>query len=175
MAKKNDVDIVTEEKIAKGGVLVKFYFDIQDKDKSKLQPLLIDLINNGLMKEHGIVYVYGSIEEPIESHGVYVTSGEITALFDNFMPLVTVAFKYAPAGVEILKPDREMVFKVSQLQSLLMDISQVSLDYSKLILEKVLKPEELEDIEKKLENRAMLGKKFIEESNNNSKNLEEKK
>jgi len=160
---KSDVDIVTEEKIAKGGVLVRLYFDIQDKDKEKLQPLLVDLINNGLMKEPGVVYVYGSIEEPIESHGVYITSGTITALFDNFMPLIGVAFKYAPAGVEILKPDKEMLFKVNQLQSMLMDISQISLDYSKLILEKVLKPEEVEEINNKLKNRAMLGKQFLEE------------
>ena len=62
---KSEVDKVTEEKIARGGVLVKFYFDMQHKDKEQLQPLMTDLINNHLMKEKGVVYCYGAIEEPL--------------------------------------------------------------------------------------------------------------
>ena len=37
---KSDVDRTTDEKVAKGGVLAKLYFDMQNKDKEKLQPLL---------------------------------------------------------------------------------------------------------------------------------------
>ena len=38
---KAELDRVTEEKILKGGVLAKLYFDMQDKDKDKLQPLMV--------------------------------------------------------------------------------------------------------------------------------------
>lgn len=167
---KNDVEKVTEEKIRDGGVLVKFYFDMQEKDKEKLQPLLVDLINERLMKEPGVVYVYGSVEEPLEKDGVYITSAMVTVLFDKFLPLLSVAFRYAPAGIEILKPEKEMHFKTSELQSVLMDMSALSIGYSQFMLEKILKPEELEEIKKQMERRAELGKKFL-----NERKTEEKK
>lgn len=158
---KNDVEQVTEEKLAKGGVLVKLYFDMQEKDKDKLQSLLVDLINQRLLKEPGVVYCYGAIDEPLERDGTYITSAIVTALFDNFMPLIGVAFNYAPAGIEILKPEKEMHFRIGDLQSMLMDVSQISVNYSKFILERIMKPEDLENIKKQLDNRAETGKKII--------------
>ncbi len=158
---KNDVEKVTDETIAKGGILVRFYFDMQDKDKEKLQPLMVNLVNEQLMKEPGVVYVYGSIEEPLEKGGVYTTSGVITMLFSNFAPLVGISFKYAPAGLEILRPEKEVRFRTNELQSILMDLSQISMDYSKFIFEKMLKPEDMENIRKQMENRAELSKKFL--------------
>ncbi|MGI0100787.1 MAG: hypothetical protein ACREBH_03685 [Candidatus Micrarchaeaceae archaeon] len=159
---KSDVDKVTEEKIAKGGLLVKFYFDMQSEDKEKLQPILVDLINERLMKEKGVVYCFGSVEEPLEKGGIWITSAIVTVLFDSFVPLIGISFRYAPAGIEILKPMNEISFKMFELQAMLMDLSQISLDYSKYILEKVLKPEDLEKIRGQLENRAETGKKILE-------------
>lgn len=159
---KSDVDRVTEEKIAKGGILVKLYFDMQHTDKDKLQPLMIDLINERLLKERGIVYCTGAIEEPIGKDGIYITSAIVTVLFDGFGPLVNVAFNYSPAGIEIIKPAKEMLFKTFELQSILMDISQISLNYSKYVLEKVLKPEDIERIHSQINNRVEIGKKLLE-------------
>lgn len=159
---KSDVDKVTDEKIAKGGVLVKFYFDMQDKDKEKLQPLLVDLINERLMKEPGVVYCYGAVEDPLERDGIYITSAMVTILFDKFRPLFGVAFKYSPAGIEILRPENTMQFKTFELQAMLMDLSQISLDYSRYILEKVLKPEDVDKIKGQLDNRMEIGKKMLE-------------
>ena len=168
---KNDVEKVTEEKIRAGGVLVKFYFDMQHNDKEKLQPLLVDLINERLMKEPGVVYVYGSVEEPLEKDGVFITSAMVTVLFESFLPLLSVAFRYAPAGIEILKPEKEMHFRTSELQSMLMDMSALSIGYSQFMLEKILKPDELAEIKRQMENRAEIGKRFLEKK----KAAEEKK
>lgn len=172
---KNDVERVTEEKIEKGGILVKLYFDMQDKDKEKLQPLLVDLVNERLMKENGIVYCYGEINDPIEHAGMYSASAIITVLFDNFIPLIGIAFKYAPAGIEVLKPEKGMHFKANELQSMLMDLSQISLDYSKFILEKAMTPEEVAEIRRKMENRADIGKKLMQDKVKKEKDKEEKK
>ena len=159
---KSDVYKVTEEKIAKGGVLVKLYFDMQHNEKEKLQPLLVDLINERLMKERGVVYCYGSVEEPLEREGTYITSAMVTMLFDSFIPLIGVAFRYAPAGIEILKPQGSMNFKTFELQSMLMDLSQISIDYSRYILEKVLKPEDVTKLKEQMENRHELGRKLLQ-------------
>jgi len=159
---KTELEKVTEEKIAKGGVLAKLYFDMQHKEKDKLQPLLVDLINERLLKERGVIYCYGVIEEPFEREGVFVTSAIVTVLFENFFSIVGVVFRYAPAGVEILEPEKDMRFKIHELQSMLMDLSQISVDYSKYILERVLKPEDLKTLTEELENRTLIGKKFLE-------------
>ncbi len=159
---KSDVEILTEEKISKGGVLAKLYFDMQHKEGDKLQPLLVELINEHLLKEKGVIYCYGAIEEPMEQGGISITSAALTMLFESFMPLVNVAFNYAPAGIEILKPNKEMTFKISDLQSLLMDLSQVSVNYSKYIAEHVLKPEDMVGVDEMLTRRLALGKKLIE-------------
>jgi hypothetical protein len=159
---KSDVDKVTEEKIAKGGVLVKLYFDMQHKDRSQLQPILVELINEHLMKEKGVVYCYGAIEEPLQKGEMFITSASVTMLFDSFFPLVGIAFSYSPAGIELLKPNTTMTFRASELQSMLMDLSQISINYSKYVLEHVMKPEDLANINQQLNNRAELGKKLIE-------------
>ncbi len=159
---KNQVDEVTEETVAKGGVLVKLYFDMQSKDKDQLQPLMVDLINKHLLKENGVVYCYGSVEEPLENQGIFVTSAIVTMLVKSFFSLVSITFNYAPAGVEILEPVKDMKFNVNDLQSMLIDLSQLSLGYSKFMLERVLKPEDLKNIEKQIENRVELGKKLME-------------
>lgn len=159
---KNDVDRVTEEKLAKGGVLVKLYFDMQDTNREKLQPLLVDLINGRLMKEKGVVYCHGSIEEPIENKGIYITSAMVTVLFDSFMPLVNIAFNYAPAGIEILKPAGEMTFKVHELQGMLMDMASISVVYSKYIIDNVLKGEDLQRLKNQIDERVETGKKHLE-------------
>jgi hypothetical protein len=159
---KSDVDRVTEEKIAKGGVLVKLYFDMQHKEKDKLQPLLVDLINERLMKEKGVVYCVGAVEEPLERDGMFITSAVVTVLFEKFMYLVGIAFNYAPAGIEILQPYNEMTFKTHELQGMLMDLSQISMDYSKYVMEKVMKPEDLATMKKQIDNRVELGKKLLE-------------
>ena len=159
---KSDVDRVTEEKVARGGVLVKFYFDMQHKDKEQLQPLMTDLINNRLMKEKGVVYCYGAIEEPLQQKDVYTTSAMVTVLFENFMSIINIAFNYAPAGIEIIKPTKDMSFRIGELQNMLMDMSQLSAAYSRFILERVLKPDEIDAMNKSLMNRAEIGKRFLE-------------
>ncbi|MGC8669760.1 MAG: hypothetical protein ACP5TL_01240 [Candidatus Micrarchaeia archaeon] len=159
---KSELEELTDEKVSKGGILVKLYFDMQNTDKEKLQPLMTELINEHLMKETGVVYCYGSIDEPIENKGVYITNAVVTMLIENIVPLVGIALRYSPAGIEVLRPSKEVVLKISNLQSLLMDLSMFSLEYSKYVLEKVLKPEDIANINKQIENRLEIGKKLME-------------
>ena len=107
--------------------------------------------------------------DPLERNGIFITSAMVTMLFEKFQPLVGVAFKYSPAGIEILKPENTMTFKTFELQAMLMDLSQISLDYSKYILEKVLKPEDVEKLNGELENRFETGKKLLEKKEDEKK------
>ncbi len=162
MAKKSELELLTEDKIKNGGILAKVYFDIQDKDKERLQPLLTDLINNRLLKERGVVYGAGRINDPIKTDDLFITSAIVTMLFENLSSIINVAFNYAPAGIEIIKPERELSISTFDAQRILLDLSNVSLTYSKYIMEHVLKPEEIDLVKKQLKNRAELGKNVID-------------
>lgn len=166
---KNEAERVTEEKVAKGGILVKMYFDMQSEEKDKLQPLLVELINERLLKEPGVVYCFGSVEEPILRDKLYVTSATMTVLFENFKSLILTTFKYAPVGVEVLKPQKELHINVWDLQPFLLDLSQLSIDYSRYMLEKILKKEDFDVINKQMENRKDMGKNLIDKSKKEDK------
>ncbi len=170
MAKKSEVDIVTDEHVEQGGVLVRMYFDVQDKERDRLQPLLVDLINNRLLKEKGVVYCYGKINEPLERDGMFITSAVVTTLFKSLGPLVNVVFNYAPMAIELIKPEKEFHMKTSELQSVLLDLSSVSLTYSRYMLERIMKKEDLEAVRKQIENRIEVGKKAIEDSKKEGSN-----
>ncbi len=159
---KSEMDKMTDEGVAKGGILVKFYFDMQSEEKDKLQPLLVDLINERLMKEPGILYCYGAIEEPIKRDKYFITSAAVHCLFASIRNLMLIAFKYAPIGVEIIKPQKDVHMNVWDLQAAILDISQFSSQYSRYILEKVLQPEDLALITRDLENRKEMGKRLME-------------
>ena len=159
---KTELDRVTEEKVGSGGILVKMYFDMQSEEKEKLQPLLVDLINERLLKEKGVVYCYGAIEDPIKKDKYFITSAAVTVLFESLKHLIWATFKYAPAGIEVLKPQKDIRINIWDLQSTLLDISQLSTDYSRYILEKVLKAEDMDVINREMENRKELGRRLIE-------------
>ncbi len=159
---KDELVQVTENAIRNNGLLARLYFDIQDKDKEKLQPLLVDLLNNRLLKEKGVIYGYGKINEPIESGDLFVTSATITLLFDSLGTAVNIMLNYAPVAVEVLKPENEMHIKMAEVQSILIDLSNVSVAYSRYILEKVLTADDKAVILKEMKNRTELGKQLIE-------------
>ncbi|MGI0141124.1 MAG: hypothetical protein ACREBF_00520 [Candidatus Micrarchaeales archaeon] len=83
-------------------------------------------------------------------------------LFKDIGALINVAFNYAPAGIEIMKPDKEVSIKTSELQSIILDLSKVAMEYSQFILSRVLSKEDFEKAKTDLQNREMIGKKLLE-------------
>jgi hypothetical protein len=159
---KKQVEEVTKRAIEKGGLLVRLYFDMESEKQEELQPLMVDLINNRLLKTPGVVYCVGAIDEPVKLKDTYSTSAQVTALFDGMWPLVNVMFTFSPAGVEILKPSKEYVLKLPELQSLLLNVAQISMEYSNYILSRVLKPEDFEKIKEQMKAREELGRRLME-------------
>jgi hypothetical protein len=161
---KSEVEELTEKTINDGGLLAQMYFDMQSESSEELQPLLTDLIDNRLLKTPGVLYCFGAIDEPIllQKEKVYSSSAQLTLLFKNFGSMVNVVFNFAPAGIEILKPTKDLRLKISEMQSLLLDISNISVSYSEYILGKVLSKEDFEKVDRDLKGRAELGKRLLE-------------
>ncbi|MCL5427741.1 MAG: hypothetical protein M1321_01000 [Candidatus Marsarchaeota archaeon] len=160
---KTEVDELTEKTIAKGGILAKLYFDMQSKNEEELQPLMADLINNRLLKSVGVLYCTGAIDEPIKlaKENVYSTNAAVTVLFNDIGAIVNAVFNFAPAGVEVLKPQGDFRIKHGDFQSLLLDLSEISVSYSKYILERVLSKEDFEKVNLDMKLRSELGRKLI--------------
>lgn len=158
---KSEVTEVTQKALKTGGLLTKLYFDMQSEKPDELQPLMTDLINNQLLKAPGVIYCFGTIDEPIKLRDVYSTNAIVTALFKDIGALVNVVFNFSPIGIEILKPEGEYVVKISDLNGVLVSLSQISAEYSKYILTKVLTKEDLEKINTSLEAREEMGKRLI--------------
>ncbi|MDE1825173.1 MAG: hypothetical protein KGH61_00620 [Candidatus Micrarchaeota archaeon] len=159
---KSEVEELTRKTLESGGLLVKLYFDMQSEKAEDLQPVMTDLVSNKLLKAPGVIYCVGEIEEPIKLGDKYSTSAAVTALMKDLGALINVTFNYVPVGVEVLKPDKEFVLKTAQLQSVLVDISQVAMQYSEYILSRVMTSEDYEKIKKDFENRELVGKKLLE-------------
>lgn len=142
--------------------MAKLYFDMESEKADDLQPILTDLINNRLLKTAGVVYCYGMIDEPIKLEKSYSTNAIVTGLFKDVGSLMNVAFNFAPAGIEILKPERELKLKTNELQAVLLDLAQISVNYSQYILSRVLSKEDYEKVMKDMKNREELGKRIME-------------
>ena len=158
----SEVEEVTEKTISKGGILAKLYFDMQGEKGGDLQPLMADLINNRLLKSLGVVYCFGSIEEPIKIEGYFSTSATITILFKDLGAAINVVFNFAPIGIEVLKPSGEYSVKTSNLQSILIDLSNISTNYSTYIMNNVLSPDEKTRLEEDVKRRKALGKHILD-------------
>ena len=158
---KSEIDELTDETVGKGGILAKLYFDMESEKKEDLQPIMTDLINNRLLKAVGVVYCVGVIEEPIKMDKTYSTSATVTGLFKDIGSLINVSFNFAPAGLEILKPKGEIKIKSNELQSILLDLAQISVNYSQYILSRVLSKEDYEKVMNDMKNREELGKKVM--------------
>ena len=173
--KKEGVEEVTKKVLDNGGILAKLYFDMQSEKPDDLQPLMAEMINNNILKAPGVVYCYGSIDEPIKVDELtYSTSAALTILFKDFGALLNLSFNYAPAGVEILKPEKEYTLKTSEMQSIVLDVAQISVNYSQYILSKVLSKEDFEKIKESLERREKLGKELLEKAKKNEQQGEAK-
>ncbi len=160
---KSEVDELTEETIAKGGILARLYFDMQSEKQEDLQPIMAEMINNRLLKSQGVIYCVGEIKEPIKLEDVYTTSASVTTLVKDIGSLVNISFNFVPAAIEILKPLDEIRISANELQSLLLDIANISINYSQYILGRVLSKEDYEKVMKDIKNREALGKKMLDE------------
>ncbi len=159
---KKEVEEVTQRTLNSGGILVQLYFDMESEKSDELQPLMVDLINNRLLKTAGVVYCFGGIDEPVKLKDTYSTSAQVTVLMKDLWSLINVMFSFTPAAVEVLKPSKDYMLKQSDMQALLLNVAQISLDYNNYILSRVLKQEDYNKVMEQMKNREELGKKLLE-------------
>ncbi len=158
----SDVEKLTKDTIANGGVLSLLYFDIHAKDKETVQQLGAAFVNT-IIRKPGVVFALGEIEEPVSGgKGKNWTSSlEVKVLTRDFFSLAKICLDHSPFNIEIQRPE-EIRLQISDAHELLGTISATTADYKRYILTKTAKPEELAQIQEDLKKRAEMGKKILE-------------
>jgi hypothetical protein len=155
-----EVDKLTEKTVADGGVLAILYFDIHGSDKDTLVQLGTGMVQK-VLKEDGVVFARGEIDEPVENEGLFSTSLELKVLVRDVVSLAELCANFSPFSLEILEP-KEFRVPVSHMQDLFMFVSSNAHDYKKYILEKLSPPDQAAEYAKGLKSRVDLGKKLLE-------------
>ena len=159
---KSEVDLVTDKVVANRGILAKLYFDMHSATQEELQPVMTELVNNRILKSKGVVYCFGSIDEPLKVKDEFSTSAELTILFNDLDSMVNVVFSFSPIAIEILRPKGEYVMRTQDLQSSMLTLSEISMKYSEYILREVLSPEDLEKVKSDMKSREEVGKRLMQ-------------
>jgi hypothetical protein len=156
-----DVEKLTRDTVAGGGVLAMLYFDIHAKTKELVQELGTGFVNS-IIQKPGVVFALGEIDEPAggEEGKNWSSSIEVKVLTKDFSSLAAICMAHSPYTVEILRPD-EIRLPLSQAHELLGTMSAVTAEYKRYILTKLSKPEELLQLQENLRKRAEMGKKLL--------------
>ena len=156
-----EVEKVTKDTVANGGVLAMLYFDIHAKTKEVVQELGTGFINSVIQKP-GVVFALGEIDEPIggEEGKTWSASIQLKVLTRDFSSLAAICMANSPYSVEILRPD-EIRLTLDQAHNLLGTMSATTAEYKRYILTKLSKPDELARLQENLRVRAEMGKKIL--------------
>jgi hypothetical protein len=157
----NEVEKVTKDTVAKGGVLAMLYFDLHAKSREVVQELGTGFINN-IIQKPGVVFAVGEIDEPLGGgEGKNFSSSiEIKLLTRDFTTLAAICMAHSPYSVEILRPD-EIRLTLDQAHGLLGTMSATTAEYKKYILTKLSSGDELARMQENLKARAEMGKKIL--------------
>ena len=110
------------------------------------------------------IYCAGEIDEPLKVDELYATNAVVTILVKDLWTLLNISFNFAPAGMEIIKPEKEYYLKHNDLQAIMINIAQISAQFSEYILGNVLSKDDYEKVKKDIARREELGKKLIGEN-----------
>ncbi|MFN7991253.1 MAG: hypothetical protein U0R44_03790 [Candidatus Micrarchaeia archaeon] len=157
----NDIEKLTKDTIANGGILAMMYFDLHAKTRELVQELGTGFINNIIHKE-GVVFALGEIDEPVSGgEGKNFSSSiEIKILTRDFATLASICMAHSPYTVEVLRPD-EIRLSLNEAHNLLGVLAATTAEYKKYILTKLSNPEEIASLQENLKKRAEMGRKII--------------
>lgn len=155
-----NIQQITDDTLAKGGVLAHFYFDAHGKDPEEVKAKMVNFIER-MTEDPNAVYAVGEIQPPVENEGLFSTHAEVKILTKNYQNLLALAIHYGPLSVEIIKPN-EIRLNLEDAQNIAVDIAVASYQFSSFILNKTMTEQERKEFEKVSKTRAEIGQKINE-------------
>jgi len=157
------VDEITNDAIEEGGYLCILYFDMHASSEEAVKNILVGFVAK-LTKEEGVIYALGDIDKPIVHDDLFSASAEVKMLIKDLASFTRICAQYSPIGIEILRP-HEVKLSLGELQEALLSVAQLSSQFTSILMQKGLSPEEHALYSKKLEQRMQLGKNLLAKKN----------
>jgi hypothetical protein len=149
-----------DEATEHGAVLAAFHFDSLGASAEAVRNALVDMLAR-LTKEPGVLHCKGEVEEAVLTHGAYSSCAEAHLLTRDFATLLVLAIRYAPVGVEILRPDA-IKLSIAEAQDILLEAAQTSQEFANYVMSRVMSKEDYEKFAAALKERAERGKEMVE-------------
>jgi hypothetical protein len=142
-------------------VLAEIYFDLHGSSSEIVKNIMTDTISK-LTQEPGVVFAYGEIEDALEyENNLYSTYAQGRVLAKDLESLLNICMKYAPMGIEIVKPHR-MNVDAGTLQRLFLNAASFSYNFTEMYLRKTLTDKDKIEYGLKMKMREEMGKKLLE-------------
>ena len=142
--KKFNEDLDVEQILSEGGVLSKFFIEVQGNEKETAKKALDITIYDNLLKEPScnILEVKMFDLEKYEGKKKDYFSGvaEIRLVADDFPSFVNIVMRYGPTAIEIITPE-EVHLDYEQMHTLVSNVSAMAQVYSNKILTMLKDPE----------------------------------
>lgn len=149
LEKNFNENIDVEKRLKNGEILARLFIEIQGNDKEAAKKALEKTIFDSLASEKYVtllnVKFYEILEE--DEKGKYSGVVEIKSLFRDFRWFVSVIMRYGPSAIEIIEPE-SYTLNLDEMQSLVIDVSELSQTFSSQILT-LLKDKERGELYKK--------------------------
>ncbi|MFA5108126.1 MAG: hypothetical protein WC492_01170 [Candidatus Micrarchaeia archaeon] len=145
-----------------GGFFVHFYFDMHSDKIDNLQEMMVGFTSK-LTNEPGVKMAVAEIEAPLEREGTFSTTAKVSMLISDFSTLLRLTMSYTPIGIDIEEP-LDARIDAGEMQNALMNISATSQELTHHILSKSMSEEERKKFVKQMSNKAELGKRIKEMS-----------
>ena len=142
--KKFNEDLNVEEILGEGGVLSKFFLEVQGNDKELAKKALDNTIFDNLLKEPKASLLevrMFDLEKYHEKKKDYFSGvAEIKLISDDFPSFVNIVMRYGPTAIEILHP-QEVKLDYEQMHTLVSGVSAMTQVYANKIMTMLKDPE----------------------------------
>lgn len=159
MADEKTVRELIDEAAEHGAVLAAFHFDSLGASPDAVRNALVDMLAR-LTKEPGVLHCKGEVEESVLQRDMYSSCAEAHLLTRDFATLLVLAIRYAPVGVEILKPDA-IKLSIAEAQDVLLEVAQTSQEFANYVMSRVMSKEDYGKFAAALKERAERGKELV--------------
>ncbi|MFA5382338.1 MAG: hypothetical protein WC356_04170 [Candidatus Micrarchaeia archaeon] len=161
MENKKSPEEIIEQTIKDGGLMAEIYFDLHGSSPEIVKNIMTETISK-LTQEPGIIFAYGEIDDAIKcENNLYSTYSQGRVLAKDLESFLNLCMKYAPMGVEVIKPHK-MNVDAGTLQRLFLNAASFSYNFTEMYLEKALNEEDKIEYAKKMKAREEMGKKILE-------------
>ncbi len=161
MKNEKSPEEIIENTLRDGGVLAEIYFDLHGSSAEIVKNIMTDTISK-LTQEPGVIFAYGEIEDSMEhEENLHSTYAQGRILAKDLESFLNICMKYAPMGVEIIKPHK-MNVDAGTLQRLFLNAASFSYNFTEMYLKKTLTDADKIEYGKKMKMREEMGKKLLD-------------